>query len=47
MLHERRQFGVRGFGYMSLGISVPNFPMSQIMLGHLGGIIWEIGKWIG
>ena len=45
--HELRQFRVKGLGYMSLGFRLPNFPISQIGLGHLGWDYlgnWEIGK---
>ena len=44
--HELRQFRVKGLGYMSLGLG---FPISQIMLGHLGWDYlgnWEIGKYV-
>ena len=47
--HELRQFRVKGLGYMSLGFRLPNFPISQMVLGHLG---WdylgnrEIGKYV-
>ena len=47
--HELKQFRVMGFGYMSLGFRLPNFPISQIGLGHLGWDYlgnWEIGKYI-
>ena len=45
--HELKQFRVKGLGYMSLGFRLPNFPISQIVLPHLGwGLLgnWEIGK---
>ena len=47
MLSKLRQFRVKGLGYISLGLRVPNFPISQIVLGHVGwGHLgnWEIGK---
>ena len=47
--HELRQFRVKGLGYMSLGFRLPNFPISQIVLGHLGWDYlgnWEIGKYV-
>ena len=41
--HELRQFRVKGLGYMSLGFRLPNFPIFQIVLGHLG---WDyLGNW--
>ena len=41
--HELRQFRVKGLGYTSLGFRLPNFPISQIVLGHLG---WDyLGNW--
>ena len=45
--HELKQFRVKGLGYMSLGFRLPNFPISQIVLAHLGWDYsgnWEIGK---
>ena len=47
--HELKQFRVRGLGYMSLGFKLPNFPISQIVLAHLGWCLlgnWEIGKYV-
>ena len=47
--HELRQFRVKGLGYMSLGFMLPNFPISHIVLGHLGWDYlgnWESGKYI-
>ena len=47
--HELRQFRVKGLGYMSLGFRLPNFPIPQIRLGHLGWDYlgnWEIGKYV-
>ena len=47
--HELRQFRVKGLGYISLGFRLPNFPISQVGLGHLGWDYlgnWEIGKYI-
>ena len=47
--HELRQFRVKGLGYMSLGFRLPNFPLSQIVLAHLGwGLLgnWEIGTYV-
>ena len=47
--HELKQFRVKGLGYMSLGFRLPNFPISQIVLGHLGWDYlgnFEIGKYI-
>ena len=42
-LIELKQFRVKGLGYMSLGFRLPNFPISQIGLGHLG---WDyLGNW--
>ena len=40
---------VKGLSYMSLGLRVPNFTISQIELAHLGwGLLgnWEIGKYV-
>ena len=40
---------MKGLGYMSLGFRLPNFPISQIGLGHLGWDYlgnWEIGKYV-
>ena len=36
VLYELRQFRVKGLGYMSLRLRVPNFRISQTVLGHLG-----------
>ena len=47
--HELRQFRVEGLGYMGLGFRLPNFPISQIVLGHLGWDYlgnWEFGKYV-
>ena len=47
--HELKQFRVKGLGYMSLGFRLPNFPISQIVLAHLGwGLLGnlEIGKYV-
>ena len=47
--HELKQFRVKGLGYMSLGFKLPNFPISQIVLAHLGWCLlgnWEIGKYV-
>ena len=47
--HDLKQFRVKGLGYMSLGFRLPNFPISQIVLGHLGWDYlgnWEIGKYV-
>ena len=45
--HELGQFTVKGLGCMSLGFRLRNFPISQMVLGHLGWDYlgnWEIGK---
>ena len=46
MLRELRQFRVKGLGYMSLGLRVPNFPNSAgpSGLGLLGKS--EIGEYV-
>ena len=47
--HELKQFRVKGLGYMSLGFRLPNFPISQIVLAHLGWCLlgnWETGKYV-
>ena len=41
--YELRQFRANGLGYMSLGFRLRNFPISQIVLAHLG---WDyLGNW--
>ena len=41
--HELRQFRANGLGYMSLRFRLRNFPISQIVLAHLG---WDyLGNW--
>ena len=43
--HELKQFRVQGLGYMSLGFRLPNFPISRIVLAHLGwGLLGKLGS---